>query len=86
MCYKRKSKIARNGKIGRSSTTERGGHRLEAALVRAPLVRPGAAHESGTACPAVTGVGVSAPWRGNAGGTAEGLPFVPIGGTGGFFS
>ena len=43
------------------------------------LVRPGAVCESRTGIPPLAGFEVSVPdWCGNAGGTAEGLPFVPI--------
>ena len=42
------------------------------------LVRPGAVCESRTGIPPLAGFEVSVPnWCGNAGGTAEGLPFVP---------
>ena len=50
------------------------------------LVRPGAVCESRTGIPPLAGFEVSVPdWCGNAGGTAEGLPFVPIEGWKVFF-
>ena len=54
-------------------------HRLKADVGLACLVRPGAVCESRTGIPPLAGFEVSVPdWCGNAGGTAEGLPFVPI--------
>ena len=50
------------------------------------LVRPGAVCESRTGIPPLAGFEVSVPdWCGNAGGTAEGLPFVPALWGGGLF-
>ena len=61
-----------------------GGPPAESLPGRCPLVRPGAAPERGTGLPPLSGV--KCVWNDtNAGGTAEGLPFVPELGTEGFF-
>ena len=52
-------------------------HRLKADVGLACSVRPGAALETGTVSLRYRGQSARAV-RGNAGGTAEGLPFVPI--------
>lgn len=78
---------ALNGKIACLQSPERAGRRLKACLELCRLVRPGAAPERGTARPAVIR-GKSAYINiicTNAGGTAEGLPFVPELWTEGFF-
>ena len=71
------SRNAKNGKIGCFLLSERAGHRLKACLGSFPLVRPGAAPERGTVVPPLREMKCVSK-DANAGGTAEGLPFVPI--------
>ena len=76
---------AKNGKIAQNCPAREVRHRLRADSAAARLVRPGAALETGTARPAVTGglsVRIGAE---TVGGTAEGMPFVPGLGRKGFF-
>ena len=56
--------------------SERAGRRLKACLGGVPLVRPGAAPERGTVVPPLWEMKCVSK-DANAGGTAEGLPFVP---------
>ena len=63
---------------------ERTGRRLKACQSRIPFVRPGAAPERGTGPPPLPEL--ERAEYANAGGTAEGLPFVPNKRGGGRFS
>lgn len=72
----RGSRNAKNGKIGCFLLSERAGQRLKACLGSVPLVRPGAAPERGTVVPPLREMKCVSK-DANAGGTAEGLPFVP---------
>ena len=65
-------------------SSERGGRRLKAAPESGPLGSPGSGPREGDGPSAVTG-GQARAAGANAGGTAEGLPFVPALGTEGVF-
>ena len=81
---KRGSLNASMGKIASFHLSERDGHRLKAVPGCVAWFAPEQLWRH-RRTPAVTGYECVPPWGANAGGTAEGMPFVPISGMRGFF-
>ena len=67
----------KKGKIASLRLPERGGHRLRAAPERVAWFAPERPWRQGRPARRYRVLSARAPRRGNAGGTAEGLPFVP---------
>ena len=74
-----------NGKMTVKRRQERVGHRLQADLRNARPGSPRSYRGDTVGCPPLPGRQERAVFRANLGGTAEGLPFVPMGTEGVFY-